>query len=72
LKIDGCTSDPPKSKRGRHHRVHNVNSTKSSALRGIIATNPELSAFTSGQARAIARQARREIAKAPNNPTPAQ
>jgi hypothetical protein len=37
-----------------------------------MATTPESSDFTSGQDRIIAYQARRELAMAPDNPTPAQ
>ena len=41
-------------------------------VRAGMATTPESSDFTSGQARIIASQARREIAMAPTDPTPAQ
>jgi hypothetical protein len=41
-------------------------------VRAGIATTPESSDFTSGQDRIIAYQARRELAMAPDNPTPAQ
>ena len=41
-------------------------------VRAGMATTPESSDFTSGQDRIIANQARRKLAQAPNNPTPAQ
>ena len=41
-------------------------------VRAGMATTPESSDFTSGQDRIIANQARRKLAQAPDNPTPAQ
>jgi hypothetical protein len=41
-------------------------------VRAGIATTPEQSDFTSVQDRAVARQARRQLARAPENPTPEQ
>ena len=41
-------------------------------VRAGMATTPESSDFTSGQARIIASQARRELAMAPTDPTPTQ